>query len=140
MARRLAAIAFALLLIAGYVIAAGTVTTTEISSTSVKKVTFAWTSSAGGAADATTTKAYDGRVIGLTTIPSGGAAPDDNYDVTVKDVDGHDVLLGRGIDRDTANTEFVTEANMAGVAGSTLTLAVTNAGAAKQGTVILWVR
>lgn len=119
---------------------AGTVTITEVSHTSVKKVTFAWTSSAGGAADGTTTKVFDGRIIGFATIPDSGTAPTDNYDLTILDADGHDVLLGQGANRDTATTEYVSEASLAGVAGSTLALHVTNAGAAKLGVAIIWIR
>jgi hypothetical protein len=120
---------------------AGTVTTAETTYTSVKKVVFSWTSTAGGVADGTTTAAYSGALIGLTTIPAAaGAAPTDNYDITVVDADGHDVLLGTGTDRDTANTEHVAGTSLAGVAGSALTLHVTNAGASKQGTVILYIR
>jgi hypothetical protein len=120
---------------------AGTVTTTEKVVGGVKKVTFAWLSSAGGAADATTTQVYDGKVIGLTTVPAGGAdAPTDNYDVAVNDADGHDVLLGAGANRDTANTEHVADASLGAVAHSKLTLAVTNGGDTQQGTVILYIR
>lgn len=119
---------------------AGTVTTTEITHTSVRKLTFAWTSSAGGAADGASTAAFDGAIIGLTTIPSGAAAPTVNYDITVVDADGHDVLLGAGANRSDTATEHVAGSSLAGVAGSQLTLHVTNAGNAKQGTVILYVR
>jgi len=120
---------------------AGTVTTTEITTTSVKKLTFAWTSTAGGAADGTSTAAFDGAIIGLTTIPSGGGtAPSDNYSVSVTDADGHDVLLGAGALRDTANTEHVAQTSLGGVAGSKLTVNITAAGASKQGTVILRIR
>lgn len=118
---------------------AGTVTTAEINFASVKKITFAWTSSAGGAADATTSNAYDGKLIGFSTDP-GATAPTDNYDVAITDADGHDVLLGAGADRDTANTEHVAEASLGAVAGSKLTLAVTNAGNAKEGVAIVWLR
>lgn len=119
---------------------AGTVTKTENFHTGIRKITFAWTSDAAGAADATTVNPFAGKAIGLTTIPSGAAAPTDDYDVRILDADGHDVLLGAGLNRDTANTEHVPEASMAGVAGSKLTLEVRNAGNAKQGTVILWLR
>lgn len=108
---------------------------------SVKKVTFAWTSSAGGAADGVTSEVFDGKVIGLTTVPAGGGdAPSDNYDVAINDGDGHDVLLGAGANRDTANTEHVAEASLGAVAHSRLTLAVTNGGDSKQGSVILYIR
>lgn len=120
---------------------AGTVTTTEVVHGIVKKVTFAWTSSAGGAADATTTKVYDGKIVGVATIPSGGGtAPTTLYDVAINDADGHDVLLGAGADRSATVTEFKAETVVGAIAGSALTLAVTNAGASKQGTVIVWVR
>lgn len=118
---------------------AGTVTTSETVHTSVKKIVWTWTSAAGGAADATTSNAYDGKLIGLTTDP-GATAPTDNYDVAVTDSEGHDVLLGAGANRDTANTEHVAEANLGAVAGSKLTLAVTNAGDAKEGVVVLYLR
>lgn len=115
---------------------------TEITHTSAKKIVAAWTSdNATGAVSGTTTAAFDGAIIGLTTIPgAGAAAPDDNYDVAITDVDGHDVLLGAGANRDTLNTEHVTSATLACVAGSKLTVAITNAGNANTGTVILWVR
>ena len=119
---------------------AGTVTITEITYTSAKKITFTWTSSSGGAADATTAKVFDGKLVGLTTDPDGTDAPTDNYDIVISDADGHDVLLGAGANRDTLDTEHVAEANLGAVAGSKLTLAVTTAGNATKGVVIMWVR
>ncbi len=113
---------------------------TEITHTSAKKITFAWTSDGDGDASQTTVDAYDGQCIALTTIPSGGSAPTDNYDITITDADSHDVLLGAGANRDTANTEHVVAANLACVAGSLLILTVSNAGDTKAGTAILWVR
>lgn len=120
--------------------ATGTVTITEIVHTSVKKITWAWTSTAGGAAGDVTTAIFDGDLIGLATIPDGTAAPTDNYDIEIQDSAGLDVLLGQGANRDTANTEYVAGSSLGAVAGSKLTLAVTNAGDSKKGTVVLWVR
>lgn len=120
---------------------AGAVVNSENTHNSMKKLVFDWTSSAGGAADGVSVAGFDGRIVGMTTIPgSGGVAPTNLYDVEVADANGHDVLLGQGADRSNANTEHVVEANMAGVAGSVLTLAVTNAGNAKEGVIILWIR
>jgi hypothetical protein len=120
---------------------AGTVTSTAVTHTSIRKLVFAWTSAAGGEADGVSSVALDGQLVGLTTIPAaGGAAPTDNYDVRLLDADGHDVLLGAGLNRDTADTEHVSGASLAAVAGSALTLEVRNAGDAKQGTVIVYVR
>jgi hypothetical protein len=140
--RRAAALAAVLgLLLAPHAQAAGTVTSVEVTAASVRKITWSWLSTAGGAADGTTTAVFDGELLGLTTIPAGGgSAPTDDYDITVTDADGHDVLLGAGANRDTANTEHVAKASLGGVAGSKLTLNITNAGSAKSGTVILRVR
>ena len=122
---------------------AGTVTTTERASNSrsVKVIKFAWLSSnPGQAADATTTGIYDGKLIAMTTIPDAVAAPTVDYDITLEDSNGVDVLLGAGIDRHNANTEYVAEASLGAVAGSTLTLGVTTAGAAKEGEMYVWIR
>jgi hypothetical protein len=118
----------------------GTVTVTERASRSVKKIIWAWTSTSLGAAGDVTLRDYIGKLIGLTTIPSAAAAPTDNYDIVITDADGHDVLLGAGANRDTANTESVAETSLGAVAGSTLILAVTNAGDTKAGTVILYIK
>lgn len=117
------------------------VTFTETIHTSVRKITAVWVSASDGTAGGTTTAVLDGQLLGLVTIPAGGgSAPSDNYGVQLLDADGHDVLLGAGANRDTANTEYVTGASLAGVAGSKLTLAVTAAGSGKGGTVIIFVR
>jgi hypothetical protein len=113
---------------------------TEATHGSVKKVVFAWTSDGSGDAEEVTVAAYDGKLVGLTTIPDGSAAPTDDYDIVVTDSDGHDVLLGAGADRDTANTEHVASASLGAVAASKLTLTVSSAGNATEGVVILYVR
>lgn len=123
--------------------AAGTVTVTEVNYRPTKKITFAWTAGTvgdDGTASGATTYDYNGELLGFITIPgSGGDAPTDNYDITITDADGHDVLLAAGANRDTANTEYVTKASLAGVAGSKLTINVTNAGTSKKGTAILYI-
>lgn len=119
---------------------AGTVVVSEETFGTVKKVRFDWTSSSSGAADGTTTEVYSGEVLRLVTIPSGATAPSDNYDVVVLDEDGTDVLMGAGANRDTANTEQVLGTSLGIVANDKLTLGVTNAGNAKAGTVILYIR
>lgn len=116
------------------------VTATETKHASVKKVVFAWVSAADGSASGSTTYAYSGEIIGLTTIPgAAGLAPTDDYDVTLTDVGGHDVLLGAGANRDTANTEHVVRANLACVADSKLTLNIANAGDSNAGQVVVYI-
>lgn len=121
----------------------GTMTLTETVHGSVKKIRAAWTSGTageGGTASAQTSKVYDGKLISLITDPDGAAAPTDNYDVTVADVDGDDVLGAGGLNRDAANTEVVGEASLGAVAGSKLTISVAAAGDAKAGVVTLFIR
>lgn len=52
------------------------------------------------------TPKISGRLLALETNP-GSTAPQDDYDITITDADGHDVLQGVGANRDTANTEKV---------------------------------
>lgn len=120
----------------------GSVTYTEIAHPPVKKIKMAWTSDASGnvSANLTAKKNWCGKIVGLVTVPSGVAAPTDDYDVQVKDADGVDVLLGAGANRDTANTEMVQSSSLGIVAESTLELVIANAGNAKQGTVYLYIQ
>jgi hypothetical protein len=118
----------------------GTVTSTEIAYTSVQKIKLAWTSASDGRADATTDAYFNGKLIQVTTVPDGTAAPTDNYDVYVKDSDGVDLLQGNGENRDTANTEHIAEASLGAVAESKLTLLVQNAGDTKKGAVYIYLR
>ena len=116
---------------------AGTIVTTEISGGEFEEVKFAWISSAGGAADATSVKVYSGRVLECVIVPgAAGDAPTDLFDVTVTDQDSVDVLYGRGANCSNADTTVI-NAGLGVAVNSALTLAVTNAGAANTGTVIL---
>lgn len=117
---------------------AGTVTTTEETLGNVKKITFTWTASAGGAADATTTGYYSG-TISAYTVPGTGTAPSDNYDIRLLDGDSIDVANGYLLNRDQTNTEFVSDANTGKIVGDQITLEVTNAGAGGEGTLIVFV-
>lgn len=128
-------------LVAAATYGAGTVTTTEARHAALKRIKFAWVSSAGGAADATTVNSFCGKVELLATIPDGGGTqPTDLYDLTVTDVDGIDVLAGAGANRSNASTQTVVSSSLGAVCYSTLTLAITNAGNAKGGTVVLYLR
>jgi len=121
--------------------AGSSMTFTETIIGSVKKIKCVWVSDdATGAVSGTTVEGYSGRFLGLITDP-GAPAPSDNYTVTVTDSDGVDLLLGAATaNRDTANTEFIKEADMGGVAMSKLTFAVSAAGNSKAGTIYLLIR
>jgi hypothetical protein len=124
--------------------AAGTATVTEKTAFAVQKIVWSWTAGTdaeAGTVTKVTSASFTGKLIGLTTIPAAaGDAPTDDYDITITDSASHDVLLGAGANRDTANTEHVAATSLGAVAGSPLTLNVSAAGASKKGTVILWIR
>jgi hypothetical protein len=123
--------------------AVGTIVFTETTHGSVKKIRAAWTAGTAGeagTASGTTTNAYNGKVISLITNPDDVLAPDDNYDLTVADADGDDVLGGAGLNRDTLNTEVVASASLGAVAGSRLTFAISGAGASEAGVAVLYIR
>lgn len=121
-------------------------TITEETLGSVKKIKWVWVSAADGTVgaalvDTTTDEAYSGECLRLITVPATGAdQPDDNYNVTVLDEDGVDVLIGAGATRDDTNTEQVIAANLGAVANDKLKLAVSAAGAGLGGTVYLYIR
>jgi len=121
--------------------AGSSMTFTEITFATVKKIKAVWVSdNATGAVSGTTDQTYSGRFIGLITDP-GATAPSDNYTLTITDSDGVDLLLGSATgNRDTADTEFIKEADMAGVAASKLTFSISGAGNSKEGTVYLLIR
>lgn len=117
---------------------AGTVVTTEIIAGPMRKIAFAWTSSGAGAADATTTHAYQGKLAAVHIIPgTGGDTPDDLFDVTLTDSHGVDLLYGHGANCSNANTTVIE--NVGPISNDALTLGVTNAGAANTGTVVAYI-
>lgn len=120
----------------------------------IKRVIADWVSDASdGTVTATATACkIVGRLIKAITDP-GSVAPTDNYDITMTDDEGVNVLSacqGTLADRDTANTEeqYFLVKDLAGtplaqsihpVVCSALTFAIANAGNSKTGQVILFV-
>lgn len=127
-------------------------TLTSLQGNLVKTVSVSWTSASNGTvseAFSQTDMAYirGYMLCGMLTDPSASAlAPDDNYDITLKDATGYDLLGGMGADRDTANTEYVpvrldTNNGVFGcipVVGSSLTFAVSGAGDANGGVALFY--
>jgi hypothetical protein len=60
----------------------------------------------------------------MVTIPSGVTAPTDNYDVTLEDANGRDLLAGTGLNRDEANTEEASPPSFEPIQSTTLVLKV----------------
>ena len=116
---------------------AGAVVITEVTHTVPKKITFAWD---GTTVDGSTTEYYDGVIILVATVPgTAGDQPDDNYDLELNNADGVDMLAAQGVNRDETNTEFIAS-GMGAFTEEKITLAITNAGAAGEGTVYVWLR
>lgn len=109
----------------------------------VNWVIWEWTSHTDGTLSgaSNTTIVVDGWVFQAVTDPA-ATAPTDNYDITITDSDNADVMGGELANRDTANSEQVVP-SVGSTYGprfckGTLTLAITNAGNTKQGTIILY--
>ena len=118
------------------------VTLTETTHTSVKRIQWDWLCTDAGAVLSSTTKAYDGLLERVVFVPdAAGTQPTDQYDVTITDPDGNDVLAGLGADLSNAATVVKTHANgLTAVSGQVLTLNVAAAGNAKGGNVIVYLR
>lgn len=111
----------------------------------IKKLSTSWTSATDGTVTATLN--FAGRILRVVTDP-GATAPTDNYDVTLVDGNGVDLFMGRGVDRDTANTEQfcpglpITDGTTTNVVPVThygdATLTIANAGNTKIGVVIIY--
>lgn len=109
---------------------------------SVKLIKAVWTADDGTAAvSGTTDEFFNGKILGLTTVPgTGGTQPDDNYDVAANDNNSIDVLMSGGANRDETNTEHVLSASLGAVVASQLTIAITNAGNSNTGEVYIFIR
>lgn len=116
----------------------------------IRKVIVEWTSDDTTGSVTGTTEKIVGELIKGVTDP-GSAAPTDDYDITITDEEGADVLgasLDNLGDRDTANTEVVYFGLTDGTVNTSafpvvcdkLTIAVTNAGNSKTGQLTLYYR
>lgn len=97
-----------------------------------------WVSAADGSATGDLSNIYNGVLYNAVFVPSATAAPSANYDVTITDDFGLDILGGGGANRHTSNSERVTPTAIQ--YHGNLTLNVTNAGDTKAGSIYLYVR
>lgn len=128
---------------------AGSITTTtgqfDTGNGYVHKYSAAWISDASGIVSDNSFRVKSGFIEMVKFVPgSGGSQPTDLYDVTVLDADGVDVIRGAGANLSNAAASAATPITSVAlryfVEAGALTLTVTNAGNAKSGTVILYVR
>ena len=121
--------------------AAQVVTITELPYKEIKKITWNWTcTDAGAVVGAVTSNIYSGVLHRVEFIPSPTNPPTALYDVTIKNDDGVDMLSGFGADRSATLTETKNAIDGLGdVVKSKVTLAVSNAGNATSGKVIIYI-
>lgn len=104
-----------------------------------QKVSVSWTSDASG--DYTETVKIYGFIVKVVFNPTDG--PTDNYDLTLVDGEGVDVLGGGGADRDTSTSEQIpdptTGKTICGFAYGDVTFTVAAAGNAKSGVTHIYV-
>ena len=88
---------------------------------------------------------YNGQILRVITNPTN--TPTDNYDITLTDADGVDVLDGKGANRDTTNSESFcplagdgTTTNQQWAINNALTLTITDAGTNKSGVIRLIIK
>lgn len=119
----------------------------------VTEYTIAWTSSAGGAVSGATFDCKAGTIIKVIFVPdSGGTQPTDLYDVTMTDEnsvnvfdDGAGTSVGANLSNSAASVKvpFIGGGTVTYIRryfhGGQLTPVVANAGAAKGGTIIMYV-
>ena len=121
---------------------AGSVTITYSSHETIKYVQWAWTSDASGDVSGTDTVVVSGVALRWATNP-GSSAPTDDYDIVVNDEDGIDVANGGLGNRDTSDSEhFIPggDADPGAAFVGKLSLAVSNAGNAKEGVLRMYYR
>lgn len=106
----------------------------------------AWTSNASGAVSGNSFSVILGEIKQVKFVPaSGGTQPTDQYDVTLVDADGLDVLNGMGANLSNAAPALITSlgvwtATPAASSPAVYDLVVANAGNAKSGTVYVMVK
>ncbi len=101
----------------------------------VKAITITWTSATGGAVVQSFN--MDGALVRMVTNP-GASAPTADYDITLVDADGVDLLAGEGADRHTTASEQLFPANTPYHVGA-VDFTIAAAGDEKTGTCILYV-
>ena len=117
------------------------VTFSDSNTQTIRKYTISWTSDASGNATANTI-VLSGSIARINFVPgSGDTQPTDLYDLTLKDSDGIDILLGSGADLSNtiATTIIPLISSNKIVINEKLAIAVSNAGNAKTGTVTLYI-
>lgn len=116
--------------------AVGTVTQTmaRLGESNFYVLTISWTADAAAATVPATalittgvgSRGTSGFIITQVITNPGSVAPTDNYDITLVDADGFDIMGGALVDRDTANTERAVPAVVNAIIPGTVTFTLAN--------------
>jgi hypothetical protein len=123
----------------------------QINQSVVRPYVCTWTSNSSGAASETVNLVQAGELVEVQFVPwSGGDQPSNLYDVTAVDAYSFDVLMGQGANLSNSTVTKVcptitakdgtTTSTTTQVVRGTLTVAVSNAGNTKSGTIVFSVR
>ncbi len=115
-----------------------------------RTITLEWTAASDGSFDGFLTQPLRGMLLRVVFVPgSGGDQPDDNYDLTLEDESGLDVLRAQGVNLDEATTTHVcpgvrmTEGTYTSLIpvmiDGTLELHGSGCGDSNKGTVVLYI-
>jgi hypothetical protein len=122
-----------------------TLTATDVGA-GVTQYSIAWVSDASGNVSGNTLAIKAGVLVAVKFVPDGGGTqPSDLYDVTFQDASDVDLLMGGGANLSNAaatrkKPALNTSDEVWFEGCSACELNITNAGNAKGGTVVLWVR
>jgi len=120
---------------------AGSMTETVTRGQHICKAVLTWTSHTDGTVAATTSFQVNGKILRVGFIPGTlTVQPDDSYDVTLSDAQSCDVLVSNGANLSNTTAKWcvpVLSTYFPIVNVGTLALAVSGAGSANQGTIVL---
>lgn len=149
MKRILGLVLFALIPVCSFAVDTGTVTITNGGTENTYWINMAWTSNTGGGVVESDGIKFFGEILRVVTDPGdGSSSPTANYDITLTDVDGADVLNGGGANRSQSAVEQIipsitsvgTKSDfLISVAGD-LTLTIAAAGNTKTGSIRVYYR
>ena len=120
---------------------AGAIVFTHSKLRTIQKFTFDWLRDASGDVNGVLSIPLSGIIHRVTIVPDGGGtAPTALYDVVLNDVEGVDILNGKGANLSATVTTSVSPAFTGGnlAFDDQLDLVVSNAGNAKGGLVIIY--
>lgn len=105
--KKLITILLLILIIPSFAIAASSQTQAHaVALVGLHKLEISWVAHTDGSYTSFSTGSVSGVILGVLTDP-GSTAPQDNYDITLKNSYGLDVMGGSLADRDTADTEYI---------------------------------